>query len=599
MSDDPNGGLFEGIDRRGYLRGLAAAGGAATLGLQGASGTAAAVDISDRRNDAYDKRVQAAQDLIQNLTEYPNKDQPTAARYVNGDPTNRVYNKYRKALDNSLAHGADPSSYDALVSAVESADGDYESIPIGGDRRLICPRAGRRYTADGMDSWLATIPQPPAFDSDRMAAEMNDVYWMSTLRDVPLEELDDFNFTGSSDYQTDLSYIDSNLGSYPWADTDEPFRGAGHGTDNGPYLSQFLLHPAQMGSMPSQPLVQTLPLPQDGHGLTNVDSLADGTAGGSAEPFGTDISGHAGDPTENITNGRHLASLVRDEPSYLHYFRAALQMIGWGVTTTNGMPFIDEYDDTERSLAYVNFGGAGVLDLLARAAKNALNAAWYQKWVVHRRQRPESYAANVDRSVGPVPSELDPSSGALNGSSRAQTYNDTQFGVDQALLAQAYSEGSPAHPAYPSGHSAIAGACGTVLKLFFQNDYLDAEIEQAGDTVRQSTSDGDAPEPASGDNDTSLPVHYEINKLIDNVGVARIWAGVHYWSDHTYGVKLGEQVGLATVMHHLYDEYGLEDEYSGDETLVKSHMSYTDYEGTFRRLTVDHLEQLRDANRTL
>ena len=35
------------------------------------------------------------------------------------------------------------------------------------------------------------------------------------------------------------------------------------------------------------------------------------------------------------------------------------------------------------------------------------------------------------------------------------------------LLSQAFPEGSPAHPAYPTGHGTVAGACITVLKFFF------------------------------------------------------------------------------------------------------------------------------------
>ena len=35
------------------------------------------------------------------------------------------------------------------------------------------------------------------------------------------------------------------------------------------------------------------------------------------------------------------------------------------------------------------------------------------------------------------------------------------------FLSQAFPEGSPTHPAYPTGHGAVAGACITVLKFFF------------------------------------------------------------------------------------------------------------------------------------
>ena len=38
------------------------------------------------------------------------------------------------------------------------------------------------------------------------------------------------------------------------------------------------------------------------------------------------------------------------------------------------------------------------------------------------------------------------------------------------LLSLAFAEGSPKHPSYPAGHGAVAGACITVLKFFFDGD---------------------------------------------------------------------------------------------------------------------------------
>ena len=35
-----------------------------------------------------------------------------------------------------------------------------------------------------------------------------------------------------------------------------------------------------------------------------------------------------------------------------------------------------------------------------------------------------------------------------------------------------YSEGCPTHPAYPAGHAAIAGACATALKAFFNESFV-------------------------------------------------------------------------------------------------------------------------------
>jgi hypothetical protein len=48
-----------------------------------------------------------------------------------------------------------------------------------------------------------------------------------------------------------------------------------------------------------------------------------------------------------------------------------------------------------------------------------------------------------------------------------------------------------------------------------------------------------------------LDVHGEINKLASNIGMGRIFAGVHFRTDHIYGMLLGEQIAVAT----LYDHY--------------------------------------------
>ena len=40
------------------------------------------------------------------------------------------------------------------------------------------------------------------------------------------------------------------------------------------------------------------------------------------------------------------------------------------------------------------------------------------------------------------------------------------------LLSQAFPEGSPLHPAYPTGHGTVAGACITVLKFFYNGDFI-------------------------------------------------------------------------------------------------------------------------------
>ena len=48
--------------------------------------------------------------------------------------------------------------------------------------------------------------------------------------------------------------------------------------------------------------------------------------------------------------------------------------------------------------------------------------------------------------------------------STALHFSHLRYGTH--FLSQAFPEGSPPHPAYPTGHGAVAGACITVLKFF-------------------------------------------------------------------------------------------------------------------------------------
>jgi hypothetical protein len=73
------------------------------------------------------------------------------------------------------------------------------------------------------------------------------------------------------------------------------------------------------------------------------------------------------------------------------------------------------------------------------------------------------------------------------------------------------SPGTPRHPAYPSGHSVVGGAGSEVLAYFFPGER--AELEY----------------------------------LADNCGMARLWAGVHYRSDHLQGMALGRHIGRLII----------------------------------------------------
>jgi len=111
---------------------------------------------------------------------------------------------------------------------------------------------------------------------------------------------------------------------------------------------------------------------------------------------------------------------------------------------------------------FVTFGLAQVVDWLGRVTTAALKAAWVQKWLVHRRLRPEAFAGRIHQTKTktveyPIHADI------LDSAAVEETYGRW----DSYLLPQAYPEGSPIHPSYPGGHATVAGACSVVLKSLF------------------------------------------------------------------------------------------------------------------------------------
>ncbi len=172
------------------------------------------------------------------------------------------------------------------------------------------------------------------------------------------------------------------------------------------------------------------------------------------------------------------------------------------------------------------------MDLVAKVANCALKAAWYQKWSIHRRVRPEAFAGHLhNHKTGAASYPIHPK--VLNSQAVAEVFS--RFGT--YLLPMAYPEGSPAHPSYPAGHACVAGACVTVLKAFFRESFTIP-------TPVVATSGGFSLVPFSG---PALTVGGELNKLAANIAIGRDAAGVHWRSDGIEGLRLGEAVAISML----------------------------------------------------
>jgi membrane-associated phospholipid phosphatase len=234
-----------------------------------------------------------------------------------------------------------------------------------------------------------------------------------------------------------------------------------------------------------------------------------------------------------------------------------------GNPTSTGRPMVDmdfpfnpgnPYDppgtagDSRNQVGFTTFGPIHLLQVLIEVAGRAGRAVWWQKWGVHRRLRPEEYGGRVDNALNdrrtyPFSANIRHSltSGGLS------PYFPERYG--SYLLPQAYPEGAPTHPAYGSGHAAIAGACATILKAFFDER---APIENP----MVANAQGTALVAYGGADAAQLTVGGELNKLAGNISLFRVAAGVHWRSDYTESVPLGEKVaiGLLQEMSRTFNE---------------------------------------------
>ena len=308
------------------------------------------------------------------------------------------------------------------------------------------------------------------------------------------------------------------------------FRGDTASDLAGPYISQFLWKEVPWGAIRVVQHVRTATAGIDY--MTGYDdwlAIQNGAA---------PVAKHASQ-YRYIRSNRDLAAYLQLDFSYQAFEAACLILFGMQGTTEAQRPYkgapwdkANPYRASRNQTGFVTFGVTHALDLVARAANHALKAAWYHKWLVHRYLRPEELGGRVHhRRLGnaryPLHDDL-LSSDALEATfARYGTY----------LLPQAYPEGSPVHPSYPAGHAAIAGACTTVLKAFFEESFpIEEPVLPSADGLRLTPYKG-AP----------LTVGGELNKLASNIAIGRNAAGVHWRSDAIGGLRLGEAVALALL----------------------------------------------------
>ncbi len=510
------------------MAGLGAAGLGALFAKTAKAVTAGPLNPTQRRDAAFSIRNNRA---TLNRTQTSLIVQPT-----NGDEeqlANKIGN-FTKGLPHNSRGEVDLNAFNTLDFAVRNATvAAFEAVTLGGTRKLTNPLGGWAYEMEGADGPSNKIASPPKFNSREIAAEVSENFWMALLRDVPF-----------SQYATNPIAIDAAADMNLWgADAKVPktggtvtpellFRGLTPGDRVGPFLSQFLVLPCPFGV---NNVEQRILHPTAANFMTTFTDFLSVQNGSTALPAQTFES-----TLRYMRSGRGIGEWVHVDVLFQAYFMAFLVLASMGAPLDSGLPYVS----SQKQIGFATFGGPHIATLLCEVSTRALHATWYQKWFAHRRLRPEAYAGAVHtRLYQSVPGDGSQNRFPVHQEILDSFSSSTRLGKyfsGTAVLPMAFPEGSPTHPAYTAGHATVAGACTTMLKAFFDESFVIPNPMQVSD-------DGLSLQGYTG---PALTVGGELNKLASNVANGRNIAGVHWRSDSTNSLALGEAIAIQLLTEH-------------------------------------------------
>ena len=536
-----------------------------------------------------------ADELIQTTLDY---DGP-------GGPKVMGFGNFHKTLPHNRFGEVDPAAY-AEFKLVATTGGDYDTIKRGptgvpapvpyqsGYVSSVAPTVGEKFnnpqaarSTDGLTPGPAHFMMPPApkVRSLSTAAEMTELQWMAILRDTKFASFDTATLTPAiEDLRVQFKRaIDLDEPGGLRLGTDLPVTADGKldlraqtifrcgllGEDKGPFVSQFFLHDVAYGSQFIQQRVRPYKAGRDfltDHGSwlraqnAGYDEWGHGYAGDN--DFATEASLEEPVAPRRISTMRDMTRFVNKDALHQAYFNATLLCLAWGVPFDPGNPYLT----LARQAPFGTFGGPDLLTRVSEVASRALDVVWRQKWEVHRRLRPEAYGGLMQMQKVGLEEEpgmfvkrdygLPAVAFTSEASKRLFTSHNRNY-----YLPMAFTAGSPPHPSYGAGHATVAGACVTVLKAWLdekiglkawltskspKSPYKEAPASDSPVVLSSTTTAGELA-PYTGTDADEITVEGELNKIACNVAMGRSMGGVHWRSDNTRSMRLGEQLAAETL----------------------------------------------------
>ncbi|MBE8998447.1 vanadium-dependent haloperoxidase [Nostoc sp. LEGE 12447] len=484
---------------------------------------------------AYRVRVEAAR-VERSIPIPPHPTNGDEERYAN-----KIGSDSRGLPHNGLGE-VKLEAYNSLTKALTTQNpNDYENIILGGGRKLVNPQGPLAISLEGINAAQIAVPPPPALASAERAAEAVELYWQALLRDVPLSKLqnntdnpkvlaavEDLNklsaFRGPKQngrvtpqtlFRGSVNYVNIYTSGITTKYVIPP------GVLDGPYISQFLLRTIPWGTQSVSPLIRTA--------LPGNDFLLD-----FQEWLTIQNGGSSGKSIKYDPKNRYIAT-VRDLGEYAHiggptYLGASLILGSIGTPLNPGNPYVRSNTQVGSN---ATFAAGHLQALLNLGSSRVIRASYWQKYYLHRILRPEAYGGLVynnivNKTQYPINSEV------FNSKALAQAFST--FGT--YLLPQAYPEGSPTHSSYTGGAAANAGVNVTLLKAFFDENFV------IPDPVVPDPNDPTKVIPYSG---PPLTVGGELNKLATNYAIGRGHGGIHWRSDGSASLALGEEVAISLL----------------------------------------------------
>ncbi|HSE42061.1 MAG TPA: vanadium-dependent haloperoxidase [Acidobacteriota bacterium] len=517
--------------------------------LAAAAGTSLPAIASSNRQmnngaqfSARDKRVLNAK-LIRQRAMKAALDQEIPIHENNGEELDYPYiASFTKGMVHNELGEVDLKCWKMFAKAIESGKyEDFEKIPLS-HRRLKNPLAGLCYELEGADPTLYRMKPAPRIDAPENSAEMAELYWEALCRDVPFREYE--NSQVINDAAGDLSKFTDLKAPKNFAglSASQIFRGNTIGDSIGPYVSQFLYLdipvsiPFLDGQNPIWTLEQRTQTVEAGRNyLCDYSSWLSSNNGDLPKEY------PKYDPVKRyIRNGRDFANAVHQDFPWQFAIHAAYLLYNLKFPYDDGIP----YSTSKYMEGFATFGYPHLMANIAEASVRAARAVWFQKWWVHRRLT-ESFGGRIHNHLRKAADYSMINGEILNSTVLEKIFelNAKQNGDGTYLLPQVYPEGSGLHPAYASGHAAMIGAAVTILKAWFDED-----IVMPPPVV--PNEDGTELEPYSREF-MELTVGGELDKLASNIALARNWAGIHWRSDATQGLELGERVAIQLLKEQM------------------------------------------------